>query len=155
MVASIPAGIYAPRTRYTILSAAGGLSGAYAGLTGNTFAFLQPSLSYDANNAYLNLQIGGFQQAAQTSNQAAVGAALDVGAPNATGDFATVLGNLATLGASQVLPFLTSISGQNYSGFSNSMVQGAQLFMNNFATQTSGQGAGGSAGSRAGVRITW
>jgi autotransporter-associated beta strand protein len=148
VVASIPAGVYAPRTRYTILSAAGGLSGAYAGLTGNTFAFLQPSLSYDANNAYLNLQIGGFQQAAQTSNQAAVGAALDVGAPNATGDFATVLGNLATLGASQVLPFLTSISGQNYSGFSNSMVQGAQLFMNNFATQTSGQGAGGGAGSR-------
>ena len=28
---------------------------------------------------------------------------------------------------------LTSLSGQNYSGFSNSMVQGAQLFMSNFA----------------------
>jgi autotransporter-associated beta strand protein len=145
---SAPAGIYAPRTRYTILSAAGGVSGAYAGVTGINYAFLQPSLSYDANNAYLNLQIGGFQQAAQTPNQAAVGAALDVGAPNATGDFATVLGNLATLSASQVLPFLTSISGQNYSGFSNSMVQGAQLFMNNFATQAGGQGAGGATGSR-------
>ena len=143
VVASAPAGIYAPRTRYTILSAAGGLSGAYAGLIGITYPFLQPSLSYDANNAYLNLQIGGFQQAAQTPNQAAVGAALDVGALNATGDFATVLGNLATATAAQGQAFMTSISGQNYSGFSNSMVQGAQLFMNNFATQ-----AGGGTGSR-------
>ena len=33
---------------------------------------------------------------------------------------------------------LTAMSGQNYSSFSSSMVQGAQLFMNNFANQTGG-----------------
>ena len=38
---------------------------------------------------------------------------------------------------------MTAISGQNYSGFFSSMVQGAQLFMNNFATQ-----AGGATGGR-------
>ncbi|MGE0579168.1 autotransporter outer membrane beta-barrel domain-containing protein, partial [Reyranella sp.] len=51
----------------------------------------------------------------------------------------------ATASSGQVLPFLTSISGQNYSAFSNSMVQGAQLFMNNFALQV----GGGSVGPRA------
>ena len=136
-VTALPGTVFAPKATYTILSAAGGLSGIFSAVN-QLYPFLQSSLSYDANNAYLNLQIGGFQQAAQTHNQAAVGAALDVGALNAAGDFATVLSSLATLNASQVLPFLTSISGQNYSGFSNSMVQGAQLFMNNFATQAGG-----------------
>jgi outer membrane autotransporter protein len=33
---------------------------------------------------------------------------------------------------------LTALGGQNYSSFSSSMVQGAQLFMNNFANRTGG-----------------
>src|SRR5262249_26294432 len=41
-------GTYARSTRYTILTATGGVIGAYAGVTSN-FAFLTPSLSYDAN----------------------------------------------------------------------------------------------------------
>ena len=44
--------------------------------------------------------------------------------------------------AAQVRPILTSLSGQNYSGFSNSMVQGAQLFMNNFLSQAGGGNRG-------------
>jgi len=138
-------GLYAPRTTYTLITAGNGLSGQFSAAT--TDAFLVPTLSYDANNAYLTLQIGGFAAAAQTPTQAAVGAALDAGAPGATGDFATILGTLAPLSSSQVLPFLTSISGQNYSAFSNSMVQGAQLFMNNFALQV----GGGSVGPRGGA----
>src|SRR5260370_26677166 len=35
---------------------------------------------------------------------------------------------------------MTALSGQNYAGFSSSMVQGAQLFMTNFANQTGGGG---------------
>jgi autotransporter-associated beta strand protein len=50
------AGNYAPLTRYTILSAAAGLTGQYAGVTSN-LAFLVPSLEYDGNNAYLVLSI--------------------------------------------------------------------------------------------------
>ena len=137
-----PGSNFAPRTTYRILNAAGGLSGTFASVN-ELYPFLLSSLSYDANNVYLTLQIGGFAAAAQTPTQYAVGATLDAAAPNATGDFATVLGSLATLGTGQVLPFLTGISGQNYSGFSNTMVQGAQLFMNNFATQS-----GGGTGSR-------
>ena len=43
---------------------------------------------------------------------------------------------------------MTAISGQNYAGFSSSMVQGAQLFMNNFANQTGGGGSRSAAASR-------
>jgi len=147
---ALPGGVYAPRTTYTVVSAARGVNGAYSSATVNG-AFLQPTLSYDADNIYLTLAIGGFAAAAQTPTQAAVGAALDAAAPGATGDFATILGTIATLDSGQVLPFLTSISGQNYSAFSNSMVQGAQLFMNNFALQVGGgtvgpRGPGGGAG---------
>ena len=99
------------------------------------------SLSYDANNAYLNLQVGGFAAQALNNTQYAVGTVLDANAPTATGDFATVLGTLATATAPQGQAFLTAISGNNYAGFSTSMVQGAQLFMNNFANQSGGGGS--------------
>jgi autotransporter-associated beta strand protein len=134
-------GGYAPRTTYTILTATGGVTGTYSSVLSSA-PFLQPSLSYDANDAYLTLQIGGFGAVAQNPTQYAVGHALDVSAPYATGDYATVLGALAQLSPSQVQPILTSLSGMNYSGFSSYMVQGAQLFMNNFLAQASGANRG-------------
>ncbi|MFO1159361.1 MAG: autotransporter domain-containing protein [Reyranellaceae bacterium] len=140
------AGVFAPRTTYTIVSSTGGLSGSFGSVSSGGSSFLQPSLAYDANNAYLTMTIGGFAAAAQTPTQYAVGAALDASAPSASGDFANILGTIAGLNSSTVMPFLTSISGQNYSAFSNSMVQGAQLFMNNFALQV----GGGSVGPRGG-----
>ena len=135
----VQTGTYAPRSTYTILSTTGGLSGSFANSSVNSpYQFLLPSLSYDANNAYLTLTIGGFLSAAQNPVQAAVAGALDSSVLQASGDFATVLSNLATLNASQVQPILTSLSGTNYSGFSNSMVQTAQLFMSNFLDQAGG-----------------
>jgi autotransporter-associated beta strand protein len=61
-------GTYAPKTTYTILNATGGVSGTYTGVSSN-FAFLAPSLSYDANDVFLTLQLTGFAAAAQTFNQ--------------------------------------------------------------------------------------
>jgi uncharacterized protein with beta-barrel porin domain len=105
------------------------------------YPFLLSNLSYDANNAYLTLQVGGFAAQALNPTQYAVGSVLDASAPSATGDYATVLGTLATATAQQGQAFMTAVSGQNYAGFSSSMVQGAQLFMNNFANQTGGGGS--------------
>ena len=141
-VTALPGLPFAPSTTYTILSAAGGLNGTFASVN-ELYPFLQSNLSYDANNAYLTLQVGGFAAQALNRNQYAVGTALDASAASATGDYAAVLGTLATATTAQGQAFMTSISGQNYSGFSSSMVQGAQLFMNNFATQ-----AGGATGGR-------
>ncbi|MET2827065.1 autotransporter outer membrane beta-barrel domain-containing protein [Mesorhizobium shangrilense] len=47
-------GTYAPSMTYTILTASGGRTGAFAGTTSN-FAFLDPTLTYDGNNVYLTL----------------------------------------------------------------------------------------------------
>ena len=135
-------GTFAPRSTYTLVTATGGLSGAFQTVA-STSPFLIPTLSYDANNAYLDLQVGGFAQAALTPNQAAVGSVLDATAPTATGDYATVVSALAGLSAQQGQAVMNAISGQNYSGFSNSMVQGIQLFLGNFAGQAGGSGSSG------------
>ena len=137
-----PGTTYAPRTTYRILNAAGGVNGTF-NTVNELYPFLLSSLSYDANNAYLTLQIGGFTAAAVTPTQYAVGAVLDANVNNATGDFAQVLSAMATgIQTDQAAQYaLQSLSGNNYAGFSSTMVQGAQLFMNNFASQAGGGGS--------------
>jgi len=144
-VAPDPTRPYAPRTTYTILSTTGGVTGTYSSvssLAAASLPFLLPSLSYDANNVYLSLQIGGFARQALTPNQAAVGAVLDAGALNATGDFATVLGAFSTVNAQQGVAAMNSISGQNYSGFSSAGIATTQVFMTNFANTVGGTSGG-------------
>ena len=84
------AGSYARTTNYTILTAAGGISGAFTDSTMDTnFAFLQPSLSYSTNDVILtilnlNADPGGgggsqvtFESVANTGNERAVARTLD------------------------------------------------------------------------------
>jgi outer membrane autotransporter protein len=61
----------------------------------------------------------------------------------ANGDYATVLNAIAVLSTTQGPLILDAISGQNYAGFSNAMVQGAQLFMTNFANRAGTSMGGG------------
>jgi|FEC22Drversion2_1045045.scaffolds.fasta_scaffold00717_15 autotransporter-associated beta strand protein len=136
-------GNYATSTTYTILSATGGRSGTYSGVTSN-FAFLTPSLSYDANNVYLtlallqnnnNASVGGFLLSAYTTNQQAVAYALNQSVAGASGDFATVIGALANLN-SQAGPWaLNQISGQPVADFGSFNVANNALFMNALGQQ--------------------
>ena len=137
-------GNYGARTTYTILRANGGIAGTYSSVSSN-FAFLTPSLSYDANDVFLTLSVvqDAFSQGGRTFNQKAVGRVLDQTFPAASGDFATVLSTLVGLGTTQGPQILDAISGQNYAGFSNAMVQGAQLFMTNFANRAGSRSGGG------------
>ena len=139
-LAAVPNSTVLPRSTYPILNVAGGLTGTFSSVS-DPYPFLQSSLSYDANNVYLNLAIGGFAAQALNGIQYAVGAALDANALSATGDFASVLGSVSTATAQQGQVFMQALSGNNYAGFSTAMVQGAQLFMNNFSDQTGGGGS--------------
>ena len=64
---------YTPGLVYTILSATGGVTGAFGAVTAS-FAFLTPELSYDANNVFLELLQNDvdFVDVAETPNQQGV-----------------------------------------------------------------------------------
>ena len=143
------AGSYARNTTYTILNATSGLSGAYSGVTSN-FAFLTPSLSYDANNVYLLLfqSASAFAAGAQTANQYAVGTVLDQVNATATGDLNTVLNALSMLSTQQGPAALNAISGQQYADFGTTNVQGAALFMNTVGQQMALARSGAGGGQR-------
>jgi autotransporter-associated beta strand protein len=68
--------------RYTILTASGGLNDTFGTVTGNTPAGFTPSLSYDANNVYLNYQFAPLLPAGLNGNQQSVAGAATAGAGN-------------------------------------------------------------------------
>ncbi|HYD04777.1 MAG TPA: autotransporter domain-containing protein, partial [Reyranella sp.] len=142
-VTALPAGgAYGRSTTYTILNATGGISGTYAGVSLPDRAFLAPSLSYDANNVFLTVDVS-FARGAQTPNQAAVASALDqANAGSMSSDMAGVISAMSGLGTAQGPQALAALSGQSYAGFATVAVQGAQSFMNAF-TQQAGGGQGG------------
>ena len=153
-------GTYARNTTYTILSASGGVSGAYAGVTSN-FAFLIPSLSYDASNVFLTLlqSQSAFAAAAQTANEYAVGTTLDAANAAAAGDFNTVLNALSVLNTQQGPWALNQISGQPVANFGTANLAANMLFMNAVGQQMAQarEGARGSASASAsggGQRVT-
>ncbi|MBY5436146.1 autotransporter domain-containing protein, partial [Rhizobium leguminosarum] len=69
-------GTVVPGKRYTLVTASGGVSGHFDSLVGGT-AFLMLHDSYDANNAYLDLEKRAFALAGLTSNQTATAGGLD------------------------------------------------------------------------------
>ena len=72
------AGTYSPLSGYTLITAAGGVSGTFSSLSASSnFVFLSPYLSYDADDVYLRFkQVANFASQAQTPNQVATGGAL-------------------------------------------------------------------------------
>ncbi|WP_367198537.1 autotransporter-associated beta strand repeat-containing protein, partial [Amorphus sp. 3PC139-8] len=71
-------GAYAPESEYTILTADGGVSGTFDGVS-SSFTFLDPLLGYTANSVNLTLRRNDirFTSVAQTPNQGATASALD------------------------------------------------------------------------------
>ncbi len=138
-------GSYARNTTYAILSAGGGLNGAFSGVTSN-LAFLTPTLRYDANNVFLTLFMtqSAFAAGGQTGNQKSVGAALDQANLSATGDFNNVLDAIAGLDTSHGPRALDAISGQPYANLGTTSLQSGLAFLNAIGQQiAAGRGDGG------------
>ena len=143
-------GNYGTSTTYTILNATGGVTGAYSSVSSN-FAFLTPTLSYNANNVFLTLALQGNAFSGfggNTVNQRAVGYALDQTFANASGDFATVINALAGLSTTQAPAALDAISGQPYADFGTTNVANASLFMNTLGQQMALARGGSAPGAR-------
>lgn len=112
-------GNYAPNTSYTILTAAGGLTGTFSNVTSN-LAFLKASLTYGATSVTLNLARNSvdFAAVAQTSNQRGVGAAVQaLGSGNAVYD-ATV-----ALTAAEARVAFDQLSGSDYASMRGRLIE--------------------------------
>jgi len=113
-------------TRYTVLSAGDGVAGTFGGVTSN-FAFLDPSLAYDANNVYLTMARNdvsmpdvqlAFPDVVVNDNQKAV-----AGAVEALGIGNAVYDAVVRLEVPQVVPALDSLSGEVHAANRGALLQ--------------------------------
>ena len=108
--------------RYTILSAAGGVNGTFSSFAAvGVPSGLQASLSYDANNAYLNLALSFGAPGSLNANQQSVGNAL-INFFNANGGIPLTFATLSPAGLSQV-------SGETATGTQQATFNVMNLFM--------------------------
>jgi uncharacterized protein with beta-barrel porin domain len=107
--------------RYTILTAAGGVSGAFAVANTNLSSNFQTTLSYDANNAYLNLVLNFGIPGGLNGNQHGVGNAL-TNSFNTNGSIPIVYGSLSAAG-------LTQASGESATGAQQTTFSAMNQFM--------------------------
>ena len=117
-VIAVP-GRYAANTTYAIITTTDTLTGAFGSITSD-YAFLSPSLSYDAQNAYLTLLYFGtsFASLAQTPNQTATAnGAQALGFGNGVFDAVVQLSQSSVPGA------LNALSGEAYASVGTLMQQ--------------------------------
>jgi autotransporter-associated beta strand protein len=110
--------------QYTILTAGGGVSGTFNSLVNtNLPSGFSSSLSYDANNAYLNLALAFTPPPGSglSGNQQSVGNAI-IGFFNSTGSIPLVFGGLTPAG-------LTQISGETATGTQQTTFNAMTQFM--------------------------
>jgi uncharacterized protein with beta-barrel porin domain len=138
VAASFAPGSYVAK-QYVILNAAGGVSGTFGALVNtNLPSGFSSSLSYDANNAYLNLALGLAQYNGLNVNQQNVANAL-TDFFNATGGIPAVFGSLTPGG-------LTQVSGEIATGAQQATVNAMTQFMG-VMTDPFTRGRGGDAGT--------
>jgi uncharacterized protein with beta-barrel porin domain len=115
---SAAAGTYTPGT-YTILTAAGGVTGTYGSVTpAGVSPALVWSLAYDATNVFLVLSADFSGVAGLTRNQQAVAAYIDAVYPSATGDLLSALHIVANLStAAQIADALGKLHPEVYDAF--------------------------------------
>ncbi|WDZ80295.1 autotransporter-associated beta strand repeat-containing protein (plasmid) [Ensifer adhaerens] len=119
-------GSYAPETKYTILTANGGRSGTFGGVSSN-LAFLDPSLSYDASNAYLKLTRNNidFSSVGVTPNQIATGDGVE-----SLGRSNTVYNAITNLSAPQARNAFDQLSGEIHASLKSALTEDSRFTRN-------------------------
>ncbi len=141
-------GNYAPSTTYNILTAAGGITGAFDTVTSN-LAFLAPSLTYDPNNIYLTLirnQIA-FPSVGVTPNQVAT-----AGGVEALGGGSAVYNAVLNLSAPQARVAFDQLSGETHASIRGALIDDSR-FPREAALNRLRAAAGGVAASNAAVAV--
>jgi outer membrane autotransporter protein len=143
---------YNAATNYTILTAAGGVTGTFAGAT-SSLPFLTPTLTYTATDVNLAMtrNNSAFASVAATGNQRAVGGALDRAATN--GQMTTVINAVTGLTAAQADDAYKQMSGEAYADVGSVSVYAGQMFMGTLGQQIAQARGGGSASLSSGSRV--
>jgi fibronectin-binding autotransporter adhesin len=120
-------GNYAPATTYTILTANGGRTGTFSGGVTSNLAFLDPSLSYDANNVYLTMtrNVVSFQNVGVTPNQIATG-----GGVESLGSGNTVYDAVLNLSAPQAQYAFDQLSGEIHASAKTALIEDSRFVRN-------------------------
>nr|WP_180882931.1 autotransporter domain-containing protein [Mesorhizobium loti] len=138
-------GNYAPATTYTIVTAAGGRTGTFSGVTSN-LAFLDPSLSYDLDNIYLTMTRNDidFAAAGLTPNQKATGAGAE-----SLGFGDSVYNAVLNLSAPQARSAFDQLSGEIHASAKTAMIEDSRFVRNavNDRLRAAFDGVGASGGN--------
>ncbi|MEW6641743.1 MAG: autotransporter domain-containing protein [Pseudomonadota bacterium] len=126
LVVNAPSGIAAPfGTRYTVLTADGGVSGRFAGVSGlpASTAFLSIRDTYDTNHAYLAVQKSrNFADAGLTPNQIATAHGLDSLGP---GPLTNAVAALST--DAQARAAFDQLSGEAHASMKTALIEDSHL----------------------------
>jgi hypothetical protein len=132
-------GDYQAQTRYTILSAQGGVTGAFGGAT-SSLAFLTPVLSYDPTNVFLTLARNDlpFESVALSADEAAVGRVFTQLQQHAAGDMAVVLNALTILTPAEARAALESTAAVGRAGVAHVNALGQRVLNQAISARASG-----------------
>ena len=123
-------------SRYTILSATGGVNGTFGALVNTSLpSNITSSLSYDTNNVYLNLALNFAGLAGINSNQTNIANAL-VNSFNTAGGIPLAFASLSAQG-------LTAVSGEHATGAQQTTFDAMDKFVNVLTDPFMGTRAGG------------
>lgn len=135
------AGNYQRDTTYTILNAAGGVTGRFDTVTSN-LAFLEPTLAYDPNNVLLTLTRNtvALSEVAVTPNQRAVAGYLEQVA--ADPGAAALMAQVEGLSEEQARAAFTSIGGDSLSALATASMSESRRFLRLLGGRLTNPGAG-------------
>jgi autotransporter-associated beta strand protein len=123
--------------QYTIVHATGGVSGTFNPAVTSNMANLQPTLSYDPNNAFLNIKLAFMPPPSGTLNVNQQNVA------NALTNFFNSTGSIPAAFASLNAAGLTIASGELGTGVIQSSIKASDLFLNLLLDPTIAGRAGG------------
>jgi len=141
--ALVGAGNYVAGDSFTILTAQGGVTGQFSGLTQVSTAFLEISLSYQANAVLIQLAPNrvDFDDFDLTFNQSQAAIPLDSFSTDAGTDTRAVVSEILFLNADQVAPALDSMSGELHASVLAAGMRSGRALMA-AADQRTGAGSG-------------
>lgn len=128
--ALVQPGSYKPSTTYTIVTASNGVNGTFANVTDNS-PLLTPSVTYDANDAFLHLTFAGIPLTGLTPNEAATARGLNSLFTTANNNNANILFNaFGALNLGQISNALDLLSGEIHASVQSVLIEDSAFFRN-------------------------